>query len=200
MRPENRIIKGATRVIRIIAASDLTAALNVIVEVKHSTRSFHFRPDFIIENNVLTFIWDPKDQPFLGVYVIACKVEYGENSIGYCDWADLEGIEIVEHSFQERRRSSSTMDVSPAVELHGDLQPSPNGLSAYDIWRAQGNEGSKADFLESLRGEPGPRGVTGGFLFPEFSFDATTGELVISGPGADRFSYDEETGELVISV
>ena len=29
-----------------------------------------------------------------------------------------------------------------------------NGLSAYEIWLQQGNEGSEADFLESLKGDP----------------------------------------------
>lgn len=29
------------------------------------------------------------------------------------------------------------------------------GMSAYDVWKAQGNSGSEADFIASLRGEPG---------------------------------------------
>lgn len=29
------------------------------------------------------------------------------------------------------------------------------GMSAYDVWKAQGNSGSEADFLASLKGEPG---------------------------------------------
>lgn len=201
MRPENRIIKGATRVIKIIAASDLSAALHVSVVVKHAQRVFSFKPDFIIEGNTLTFIWNPSDQPFLGVYEISCRAEYGQNSIGYCDWAGFEGIELVDHSFQERVRNSQIMEVSSAIELHGEVLPVQNGLSAYDIWRSQGHAaGTVAEFLEDIKGPKGDKGDTGGFLFPEFSFDATTGELVISGPGADRFSYDEETGELVISV
>lgn len=29
------------------------------------------------------------------------------------------------------------------------------GMSAYDVWKAQGNSGSEADFIASLKGEPG---------------------------------------------
>lgn len=205
MRPENRLIKGATHVIKIVAASPLTEALNVSVQVKHSTRNFKWSPDFIIEGNALTFIWDTNHQPHLGIYEISCRAEYGQNSIGYCDWADIEGLELVEHSYQERARYSSTMETLPTVELHGDLVPTRNGMSAYDIWRAQGNEGTEADFLESLKGEPGPQGipgVSGGMLFPKMDYDADTGELVITGLEAevDRISFDEETGELVITL
>lgn len=205
MRPENRRIRGATHVIKINAASDLTEALSVSVLVKHSTRNFQMAPDFIIEGNSLVFSWDPKDQPYLGTYIIAVKAEYGQNSIGYCDWADTEGIELVEHSYQERTKNSSTMELSTDVELHGELLPTRNGMSAYDIWRAQGNEGSEADFLESLKGGEGKQGipgVSGGMLFPTMQFDAETGELEVSGLEAevDRITFDEETAELVITL
>lgn len=35
-----------------------------------------------------------------------------------------------------------------------------NGLSAYEVWKEQGNHGSIDDYLNSLKGKPGPPGPT----------------------------------------
>ena len=40
-------------------------------------------------------------------------------------------------------------------QLAGMMPPGPGGKSAYDIWLAAGNTGSEADFITSLKGEPG---------------------------------------------
>ena len=36
-----------------------------------------------------------------------------------------------------------------------------NGLSAYEVWLADGNEGTLEDYLASLKGDPGDKGDTG---------------------------------------
>ena len=43
-----------------------------------------------------------------------------------------------------------TFRVKDAVLVKGDP-----GASAYEIWLAEGNTGTEAEFLESLKGEPG---------------------------------------------
>ncbi len=46
-----------------------------------------------------------------------------------------------------RSRAVNNAEWSPWIELF-------NGMSAYDIWLAQGNSGSTADFLNAIKGEP----------------------------------------------
>lgn len=43
----------------------------------------------------------------------------------------------------------------------GGGTPGPAGASAYDIWKAQGNSGTVSDYLASLVGAQGPRGLQG---------------------------------------
>lgn len=43
----------------------------------------------------------------------------------------------------------------------GGGTPGPAGASAYDIWKAQGNSGTISDYLASLVGAQGPRGLQG---------------------------------------
>ncbi|WP_261114002.1 hypothetical protein [Serratia entomophila] len=40
-------------------------------------------------------------------------------------------------------------------QLAGMMPPGPPGNSAYEVWLAAGNTGSEADFIASLKGEPG---------------------------------------------
>ena len=66
-----------------------------------------------------------------------------------------------------------TMKFTPTQSNAGDCKtPSPtatvlvvdhglDGLSAYDLWIAEGNTGSKHDFLDALVGVPGPAGYSG---------------------------------------
>lgn len=46
-----------------------------------------------------------------------------------------------------RSRAAANAEWSPWIELF-------NGMSAYDIWLAQGNAGSITDFLDAIKGEP----------------------------------------------
>lgn len=65
---------------------------------------------------------------------------------------------VIEESFD---CSSVIVEKNPDVILEFDRRikaleegGGSNGLSAYEIWLQQGNEGSEADFLESLKGDP----------------------------------------------
>lgn len=39
------------------------------------------------------------------------------------------------------------------------MQKGDPGDSAYEIWLQEGNRGTEADFLKSLKGDPGPQGL-----------------------------------------
>lgn len=69
-----------------------------------------------------------------------------------------------------RRSKESPWKDVPAVALKGK-----DGASAYEIWLAQGNTGTEADFLESLNGENGKDGKDGKDGEPlTFAWDGTT--------------------------
>lgn len=204
MKPKNKLLRGATQAFRIIATQDLSQAQSVRLQLRHSERTFVMNMPFVIDGCNILFVWYAKDQPYLGNYEIRAEADWGDDNVGACDWADIEGIELVKHSYQTRRCNSSTMEVE-TIDLHGDLQSSRLGLSTYQIWLAQGHTGDEAAFLEWTRGPKGDKGdpgISGGMLFPTMQFDADTGELEISGLEAevDRISFDEETAELVITL
>ena len=49
----------------------------------------------------------------------------------------------------------------PQGEMGPAGQPGSDGASSYDLWLSQGNSGTLADFMASLRGEEGPQGEPG---------------------------------------
>lgn len=76
-------------------------------------------------------------------------------------------------------------------------EPGPAGLSAYETWLSQGNEGSESEFLTSLVGAVGPRGPAGaeGPAGPQGASgaDGSDGSIGPQGPaGAD--GLDGATG------
>ena len=48
-----------------------------------------------------------------------------------------------------------------------------DGLSAYEVWLAQGNVGTEQDFLDSLKGEPGDEGDGSALAIHEQTYDHT---------------------------
>lgn len=52
-------------------------------------------------------------------------------------------------------------DGSITINSTGNGQPGEDGLSAYEVWLANGNTGSVDDYLDSLRGVPGADGPQG---------------------------------------
>jgi hypothetical protein len=56
----------------------------------------------------------------------------------------------------DARTSSLTNTVQTGQVLAG-----PPGLSAYEIWLAEGNVGTEQDYLASLKGDPGAPGIPG---------------------------------------
>lgn len=204
MKPKIKLLRGATQAFRIIATQDLSQAQSVRLQLRHSERTFVLNMPFVIDGRSIRFVWYANDQPYLGNYEIRAEADWGEGNVGACDWADVEGIELVDHSYKTRRCNTSTLEVE-TVELNGDLMQTAMGLSTYQSWLSAGHVGDVDAFLEwskGPKGEPGTPGVSGGMLFPTMQFDAETGELEISGLEAevDRISFDEETAELVITL
>ena len=204
MKPKIKLLRGATQAFRIIATQDLSQAQSVRLQLRHSERTFALNMPFVIDGRNIRFVWYADDQPYLGNYEIRAEADWGEGNVGACDWADVEGIELVDHSYKTRRCNTSTLEVE-TVELNGDLMQTAIGLSTYQTWLSQGHVGDEAAFLEWIKGPKGDKGdpgVSGGLLFPKIRLNAETGELKITGLKAevDRISFNEETGELKIKL
>ena len=130
MKPKIKLLRGATQAFRIIATQDLSQAQSVRLQLRHSERTFVLNMPFVIDGRSIRFVWYANDQPYLGNYEIRAEADWGEGNVGACDWADVEGIELVDHSYKTRRCNTSTLEVE-TVELNGDLMQTAMGLSTY---------------------------------------------------------------------
>jgi hypothetical protein len=98
--------------------------------------------------------------------------------------------------------TASRLYVVPLTQNYVELASGPagaagtNGLSAYEIWLAQGNAGTQADFLASLEGAQGPVGPSGGPVGPAGPAGAGGAASDTSGNGYfyRLFANDEGDG------
>lgn len=94
----------------------------------------------------------PFDSPKLGVGVLMVKREFFLNDSDYKDGiCNLVSVERTGITLNE----GATDDMGEiSIEVFPFYQKGDTGKSAYDEWLNLGNEGSVADFINSLRGEP----------------------------------------------
>ena len=101
----------------------------------------------------------PFDNPQFGLGVLNVKREFFLNdkdfADGICTLVSVESTGIV------LDRGATDMDGEVNIELFPFYQRGLDGKSAYDLWLDEGNEGSVADFLGSLKGGQGSRGEDG---------------------------------------
>lgn len=110
----------------------------------------------------------PFDNPQFGMGVLNVKREFFLNdkdfADGICNLVSVESTGIV------LDRGATDMDGEVNIELFPfyqrgldgeDGKDGADGKSAYDLWLEEGNEGSVADFLGSLKGGQGSRGEDG---------------------------------------
>jgi hypothetical protein len=98
--------------------------------------------------------------------------------------------------------SASRLYVMPLTQNFVELASGPagaagtNGLSAYEIWLAQSNTGTEADFLASLEGAQGPAGPSGGPVGPAGPAGASGVASDTSGNGYfyRLFANDKDDG------
>lgn len=216
-----RRLKGVTRTIRLTIldpsgnAVDLTQATAVRVVVSRDGFGSNgtITPGFTIGgdgNNVVTFVWraDQQNASGAGRYTITIFAYYNDGNVAKYNWHGPDGIELVEFSCDESGTLPDNLDEEANVEISGTFNMNGVGQSAYECWLSLGNEGSEADFINSLKGTPGGQGpqgehgISGGMLFPTFDFDSATGILTISGLAQEvsRISYNEQTGQLIIRL
>lgn len=70
---------------------------------------------------------------------------------------------------------------APTVEVRANGPSGPRGQGVYEVWLAEGNVGTVADFLESIKGEQGDPGNPGADL----TISAATKGVVIHGANAN---------------
>lgn len=110
----------------------------------------------------------PFDNPQFGMGVLNVKREFFLNdkdfADGICNLVSVESTGII------LDRGATDMDGEVNIELFPfyqrgldgeDGKDGADGKSAYDLWLEEGNEGSVADFLGSLKGGQGSKGEDG---------------------------------------
>ena len=83
-----------------------------------------------------------------GIYTPVLAVDAGDENLGEADW--YKSIEIVAHSVQEYSSGNSGVNIGGVV-LQADLTLVSNGLSAYEMWKADGYRGTLHDYIEFNR-------------------------------------------------
>lgn len=124
---------------------------DVSVSLTNETKGVEVPVPCVVEDNTVKFSFT-KDLQYraggVGFYTPRIVVDAGDANVGDADW--YRGIEIVKHSSQEYSNRSAGMNVGPVV-LEGDMSLIANGLSAYEMWLADGHEGTLSQFIAYLR-------------------------------------------------
>lgn len=94
----------------------------------------------------------PFDSPKLGVGVLMVKREFFLNDSDYKD--GICNLVSVERTGITLNKGATDDMGEISIEVFPFYQKGDTGKSAYDEWLNLGNEGSVADFINSLRGEP----------------------------------------------
>ena len=124
---------------------------NVLVSLYNETKGLEVQVQCSVDGDTVRFSFTAALQSAAGgtgFYTPRIVVDAGDQNIGSADW--YKCIEIVAHSSQEYTRRNAGVNVGPVV-LSGDLTLIANGLSAYELWKADGHEGSLSEFIEYLR-------------------------------------------------
>lgn len=85
----------------------------------------------------------------------------------------------------------------PIAAIDGDLGGlGADGKSAYQIWLDNGNQGTEADFLASLRGQPGAAGGSKAF----FCFATNGAETIVMATGAQAYHEVQKVADGVVLI
>ncbi|QWY17777.1 hypothetical protein [Pseudomonas phage vB_Pae-PA152] len=74
------------------------------------------------------------------------------------------------------------------------------GKSAYQIWLDAGNTGTEAQFLDSLKGAPGPTGPAGSSAIKPEKLAASVTTLTLAASHADKLLHAQAPGEFLVTL
>lgn len=134
--------------------------------------------DFVLDNecDVFRIIEDLKLQKVFNIKGDEYYLEIGSVVIG-----EVASAEVVDHKL------NLVIPVGPKGDQGIQGIPGPNGPigpegppgeSPYDIWKSLGNTGDASEFIESLKGEPGPAPVKGVDYFTKEDTLSTLDEVL----------------------
>lgn len=117
-----------------------------------------------LNGNVVHAAFQGKDQQKLGVYMLLLVENEGQSSMTSIDEVDV--FKLVAHTYMEGGRDDDGVKTTN-VSVTSDIAFPANGLSAYEIAKANGFVGTEQQWLASLvgprgaKGDKGDRGATG---------------------------------------
>lgn len=128
--------------------ADYDVAVTMVNETKGKRLCI---PSFSVDGNEISFEFTAEDQEKAGgtgYYTPTLTLNDEAIVIGTRDW--FRCIEIVAHSVQEYSEFRPDVDAD-IVALVGDIKIGADGLSAYEVWLANGHTGTVQDYLAWLR-------------------------------------------------
>lgn len=124
------------------------------------------RLDFsVTDTNLISATFAGKDHEKLGRYTLTLAENQGQNASTALDVVDA--FVLVPRTSDEGDESSCHNLEIAALDLEGDMAIGGRGMSAYEVWLSQGNEGTEADFFEAIRGPEGKKGDKGDSLYQQ---------------------------------
>lgn len=156
------------------------------------------RLDFsVTDTNLISATFAGKDHEKLGRYTLTLAENQGQNASTALDVVDA--FVLVPRTSDEGDESSCHNLEIATLDLEGDMAIGGRGMSAYEVWLSQGNEGTVEDFMLALKGpkgDTGEKGDTGG--------QGPKGDTGSQGVGIEdvrQVSFSSESlGENVIRV
>lgn len=111
-----------------------------------------------MDGSSATILFMGKDQSVTGKYTLVLTENEGEMGMTTID--TVEAFKLVDHTYQEGGVAAAGVSIT-TVEVSSDLAVPSNGLSAYEVAKANGFIGTEKAWLASLTGPKGEKGDRG---------------------------------------
>lgn len=155
IRIGNDIVIRAT-VLRLGQPEDFTGKEVRLWLCGYSTRT---ELPFTLNGNELTATWYGTEQTLTGTYRLTIELRHGDRSLNTAD--ECAAFQLVPRSCAEdcltgTQHVSARLDVGTQTrDIDLSISTPANGLSAYELALRAGFQGTEAEWLASLKGEPG---------------------------------------------
>lgn len=154
--------------------------------------------DYIIEGNVLKWVFYGKDQEHTGEYFLTFSAFWKEDQKGM-NTVNSTSFVLVDRSEQATDGDEGCCVMNP-VELSGEIIVPSNGLNAYQLALQEGFKGTLQEWLASLKGEKGDRGLSGNINYPTFSVDENMHLIMHTDSASDADRFRLEKGHLILTL
>ena len=152
--------------------------------------------DFTTSGNEISFVFYGKDQEQTGVYHLTLYENKGIEGMSAVD--STPAFKLVDNSMDVGGKTHN-IDVT-SVDLTGDISAPANGLSAYELAKTQGYEGTLDEWLASLKGAKGDKGLSGNINYPKFEINDDMDLIMDTDAASNEDHFNLENGNLILTI